>query len=928
MTTPPQQSEQPTNAEEAFAEFLALQEASGAAPPRFDDWIKRYPEHERALRQLESDWRGFDALLRGALGSDSTQSVFHRTPYAGLAPKSFVEFTSERVIGDFRLIRRIGQGGMGEVWEAEQLSLRREVALKFIRPDRLNARAEAYFDREARASGRLNHPGIVAVHATGREGELHWIAQELVPGSSSLNDFLKAVHASRELPRDYFDRVARFVAELCDALQAAHEADVIHRDVKPHNILITDDDHPKLTDFGLARLTDEAALSGSYVVKGTPIYMSPEQVAGKSKLIDHRTDVYSTGAVLFEMLTLRRVFEGESSQIMARILSADAPDPCQVRPEVPAELGAIAQKALERRPADRYLTAAAMSDDLRRYLDHMPVRARPAGPLRRAEKWVWRHPTATSVAAASLVLAGATWFLRGEAQRAVESGDQARREVLLTRAWRKIDAGDLEGAYTEIEGFDDLYPGDPEGHLVLAAGCARSFLQTDMEQELARAAEIGGWEKLDLRGDSAMGLFLEALRWLSTEKSAANERVRDNLERALELDPKLEVAYYPLYYVRKQLGDADGARASLAAYRGTLRTGHPAVRLTDALLTELDGDTEGALRQLQGLEQEVGQAEFSSLRGFRALGRVLLQSYEMDPLAHSERLNEAESALRRAAQDVPKDPGAWSNLALACFRKSQRTPNIEQRRELLGEAEAHALRSLALDERDRGSAITALEALAAGGWIRLDMEADREARSLQVPALEDALDRLEQLAPDNVVLASVRSELMAEAGWWTLADGQEDRAYDLFEASAEAYSQQLKARLMLGQIEWMRKRYRPALTRLEEAEEILSRSRPWEHRPRWRFLLYVWGLGAADKLGELDRAFEYAEKAREVLDTGERVELPEAYSLAEFLATTEHDELRDCELVRRIIADYPIEQTYRPTQPEVWEKIDAACPRD
>ena len=382
MTNSPPESEQPTNAEEAFAEFLALQEASGSAPPRFDEWVKRYPEHERALRQLESDWRGFDALLHGALGRDSTQSVFHRTPYAGPAPQSFVEFSPGRVIGDFRLIRRIGQGGMGEVWEAEQLSLRRAVALKFIRPDRLNARAEAYFDREARASGRLNHPGIVAVHATGREGPLHWIAQELVAGSSSLNDFLKAVHASRELPRDYFDRVARFVAQLCDALQAAHEGDVIHRDVKPHNILITGDDHPKLTDFGLARLTDEAALSGSYVVKGTPIYMSPEQVAGKSRLIDHRTDVYSTGAVLFEMLTLHRVFEGESSQIMARILTADAPDPRKVRPEVPAELGAIAQKALERRPADRYLTAAAMADDLRRYLDHLPVRARPAGPLR------------------------------------------------------------------------------------------------------------------------------------------------------------------------------------------------------------------------------------------------------------------------------------------------------------------------------------------------------------------------------------------------------------------------------------------------------------------------------------------------------------------------------------------------------------------
>jgi serine/threonine protein kinase len=158
-------------------------------------------------------------------------------------------------IGDFDLLRRIASGGQGEVWEAHQASLNRRVALKLVLPGRINEKSLTLFAREARAGGRLAHPGIVAVFGYGEDNGRHWIAQELVEGSWTLRDFIDEMRNADELPRNYYRSVAEFLAALADALQAAHEAGVIHRDVKPQNVLVTKDDKPKLTDFGLARIT-------------------------------------------------------------------------------------------------------------------------------------------------------------------------------------------------------------------------------------------------------------------------------------------------------------------------------------------------------------------------------------------------------------------------------------------------------------------------------------------------------------------------------------------------------------------------------------------------------------------------------------------------------------------------------------------------
>jgi len=217
-------------------------------------------------------------------------------------------------LGDYKIIREIGRGGMGVVYEAEQISMNRKVAVKVLSSHlRFSTDAVDKFRREAEAGGRQSHPGIVAIHGVGEEEGVHYIAQELVEGSYTLADKLEDLQRQGEQPSGYFREVAKLVSEVADALHHAHESGVIHRDVKPSNILITKDGKSKVTDFGLAKIEDALALSRTGDFAGTPYYMSPEQAMSRRMGIDKRTDIYSLGATLYEMLTLKRPFRGETS---------------------------------------------------------------------------------------------------------------------------------------------------------------------------------------------------------------------------------------------------------------------------------------------------------------------------------------------------------------------------------------------------------------------------------------------------------------------------------------------------------------------------------------------------------------------------------------------------------------------------------------
>ncbi len=355
-------------------------------------------------------------------------------------------------IGPFTLLRFLARGGMGQVWEAWDEELRRSVALKLVAPERVDLPHADRLAREARAGGRLSHPAIVTTLASGRDGNRGWIAQELIGDGWTLKDFLDEMRAADSVPPDYYPRVALLVAEIADGLQAAHDAGVIHRDVKPQNVLITADDRPKLTDFGLARVVDDSFLSVSGEMAGTFAYMSPEQVTAKRIGLDHRTDVFSLGVVLYEMLALRRPFEGDTThQLALRILYTDPPDPSKLRSQCPKELAVICAKAIEKQPDRRYGTARDFAADLRRHLAHESIHARPAGPLSRVVKWCRRHPamaTAAAVGTAAVVVVSGLLIenLRANRRLATSNEELLAQTSLARRSAEQAQAQAKEAA--------------------------------------------------------------------------------------------------------------------------------------------------------------------------------------------------------------------------------------------------------------------------------------------------------------------------------------------------------------------------------------------------------------------------------------------------------------------------------------------------
>ncbi|MFG0318146.1 MAG: WD40 repeat domain-containing serine/threonine protein kinase, partial [Planctomycetota bacterium JB042] len=352
-----------------------------------------------------------------------------------------------RVLADFELRHELGRGGMGVVWEAEQRSLKRPVALKLLFPHHgLAPGSLERFLREGEAGARLRHRNIAAVHAVGEADGIHYIAQELVPGGYSLADrLMESTLADRrdahERTPDEFRALAELFAKVADAVQAAHDAGVLHRDLKPSNVLLAEGDEPKVIDFGLARLQGTLGITRTDVLAGTPSYMSPEQAERSAHAVDHRTDVFSLGATFYEALTLERAFDGDTHhQVLEKVVRVDPPDPRALKSRVPRELAVICMKAIEKSPERRYPTMAAFADDLRRFLRHEPIEARPPGALVRGAKWARRHPVAASLIAAAvpvILLLGTLLAresrARAEAQRATELARTAERRATAAR---------------------------------------------------------------------------------------------------------------------------------------------------------------------------------------------------------------------------------------------------------------------------------------------------------------------------------------------------------------------------------------------------------------------------------------------------------------------------------------------------------------
>jgi serine/threonine protein kinase len=446
--------------------LLAYVEArqAGREPDR-DRFLAAHPDFRAELAEF---FAGHDEVerLAVALRDGGPRSAEPRA--AAASPTSDIG-----ELGDFRLLREVGRGGMGVVYEAEQISLRRRVALKVLPfAAALDPRQLQRFKNEALAAAHLRHENIVPVHTVGEERGVHYYAMQFIEGRSlahliaelrrlkeirnpkseirrkSENRIPKsetAVNAETKtgregvwsigisglgFPSDFGFRISdfpRWVATLgrqaAQALEHAHAVGIVHRDIKPANLLLDTRGQLWVTDFGLAQMAGDAGLTVTGELLGTLRYASPEQVLARQGVVDHRSDVYSLGATLYELLTLRPVFEGrDRNELLRQIADQEPRPPRSLHPPVPRELETVVLKALAKEPSERYPTARALADDLQRFLDNRPVLARRPTATERLRKLVRRHPSLVGAGAVVLVLLSAgsllsTLLIRGEQER-------------------------------------------------------------------------------------------------------------------------------------------------------------------------------------------------------------------------------------------------------------------------------------------------------------------------------------------------------------------------------------------------------------------------------------------------------------------------------------------------------------------------------
>lgn len=408
-----------------------------------------------------------------------------------LAPGSDGERLPHKQIGEFTLIRQIGSGGMGLVFEAQQPSLDRRVALKVLpMAGVLNENQLARFKNEARAAATMHHPHIVPVFAVGSDRGVHYFAMQLIDGpslaeilqelkpsglhsagalapasngqppdskiSAETKNVLQAALSTKgaRQPGSYIQKVATWGIQAAEALAYAHENGVLHRDVKPGNLLIDQSGQLWITDFGLARIEKEVSLTMAGDLVGTLRYMSPEQALAKRVLVDHRSDIYSLGLTLYELLALQPAFDGSDRHELLKQIAFEEPKPLRsVDPSIPPELATIIHKSAAKSPEDRYLSGQEMADDLQRFLDNRPIRAKPPTLTERAAKWSRRHLGVvwTAVAASlllSAVLASATAIVAESRQAAI--ADQVLAEEQRNNAVLQRNEARLQQYYAEI----------------------------------------------------------------------------------------------------------------------------------------------------------------------------------------------------------------------------------------------------------------------------------------------------------------------------------------------------------------------------------------------------------------------------------------------------------------------------------------------
>jgi serine/threonine protein kinase len=570
----------PADLDNASAEVLMgqvvdefLERINRGEQPDVESYVRRYPQLAAVLRQMLPALQ----LMRVPVGEPAPTGdlLAGSSPLAG-------------TLGDYRLLREVGRGGMGVVYEAEQISLGRRVALKMLPfAAALDDRQLQRFKNEAHAAAHLHHQNIVPVYGVGHERGVHYYAMQFIEGqtlAAVIQDLRRlegrdskdepaavpqvtgpytpsppgpeappvqpptqaALTTERSAKNPaFFRKAAQLGVQAAEALEHAHQLGVLHRDIKPANLLVDVRGNLWITDFGLAQVQSDTRLTLTGDILGTLRYMSPEQALAKRVQVDHRTDVYSLGVTLYELVTLEPACDGQDREDVLRQIAFEEPKPPRHRNRaIPVELETIILKAVAKNPAERYATAQELADDLRRFLEDKTIRAKRPTVVQRLAKWGRRHrgvlgTLAISTAVALVVVTVVALIGYWRTSAALEREATARRQADRARATSEavnnflvkemLTAADPERAQGRTVSVKEIldaasvkvgtaFPDQPEVEADLRHTIGASYRSigryTDAEPHLARALRI----RRELFGEehpdslSSMAQFAELLR--------------------------------------------------------------------------------------------------------------------------------------------------------------------------------------------------------------------------------------------------------------------------------------------------------------------------------------------------------------------------------------------------------------------------------